>query len=92
MNRSTSEIRQVIKRLIVERLHIEGLDLEGLEDDAPLGEEVGLDSVDALELAVALEQEFAIKIVDSGIDKNTFSSVAALAEVVKRRVDEQVPS
>ena len=55
-------LRLRLKRLIVESLHLEGLTPETIADDAPLfGEGLGLDSVDALELMVALEQEYGRK-------------------------------
>ena len=49
------ELRLRIKELIVESLRFDGMDPASIEDDAPLmGEGLGLDSVDALELMVAL--------------------------------------
>ena len=54
-------IRGNLKRLIVESLNLEGLTPESIADDTPLfGQGLGLDSVDALELVVALEQEYGI--------------------------------
>ncbi|HYX26110.1 MAG TPA: phosphopantetheine-binding protein [Thermoanaerobaculia bacterium] len=75
-----------IKRLIVESLHLEGMRPEMIEDEAPLfGEGLGLDSVDALELVVALEKEFGIKIKSQEIGREVFSSVATLSEFIEGR-------
>jgi acyl carrier protein len=75
-----------IKRLIVESLHLEGMKPEMIEDDAPLfGEGLGLDSVDALELVVALEKEFGIKIKSQEIGREVFSSVATLSQFIEAR-------
>ncbi len=75
-----------IKRLIVESLHLEGMKPEMIEDEAPLfGEGLGLDSVDALELVVALEKEFGIKIKSQELGREVFSSVASLSEFIEAR-------
>ncbi len=76
-----------IKRLIVESLHLDGVRPEGIGDDQPLfGEGLGLDSVDALELVVALEKEFGIKIKSQEMGREAFASVDALAAFVESRI------
>jgi acyl carrier protein len=78
-------IRGTLKRLIVESLNLEGLTPESIGDDTPLfGQGLGLDSVDALELVVALEQEYGISIESHDVDKTVFTSVASLGEFVSR--------
>lgn len=80
-------LRSNLKRLIVENLRLEGLRPETIADDAPLfGQGLGLDSVDALELVVALEKEFRISIKSHEVDKNIFASVASLSDFVARTV------
>ena len=75
-----------IKRLIVESLHLEGTRPEMIEDEAPLfGEGLGLDSVDALELVVALEKEFGIKIKSQELGREVFSSVSTLSQFIEAR-------
>lgn len=75
-----------IKRLIVESLHLEGVEPGMIEDEAPLfGEGLGLDSVDALELVVALEKEFGIKIKSQELGREVFSSVASLSQFIEAR-------
>lgn len=75
-----------IKRLIVESLHLEGVQPETIEDEAPLfGEGLGLDSVDALELVVALEKEFGIKIKSQEMGREVFSSVSSLSQFIEAR-------
>ena len=77
--------RSTIKRLIVENLNLEGLAPERIADDEPLfGGVLGLDSVDALELVVALEKEFGISVESHEIDRNVFGSVADLAAFVEK--------
>ena len=75
-----------IKRLIVDSLHLEGVRPEMIEDEAPLfGEGLGLDSVDALELVVALEKEFGIKIKSQEMGREVFSSVSSLSQFIEAR-------
>jgi acyl carrier protein len=78
---------QRIKHLLVDKLHLEGLTPDGIADDMPLfGEGLGLDSVDALELVVALEKEFALRIQSHEVGREAFASVAALAAYVDGRL------
>ncbi len=75
-----------IKQLIVTSLNLDGMRPEMIEDDAPLfGEGLGLDSVDALELVVALEKEFGIKIKSQEIGREVFSSVTSLSQYIEGR-------
>jgi acyl carrier protein len=81
---ATTPVR--IKRLIVESLNLEGMRPEMIEDEAPLfGEGLGLDSVDALELVVALEKEFGIRIKSQEIGREVFSSVSTLSQFIEGR-------
>ena len=78
-------LRSELKRLIIENLRLEGLTPEKIADDTPLfGQGLGLDSVDALELVVALEKEYRISIKTHEVDKSIFASVASLSEFVSR--------
>ena len=86
-----SSLRADIKQLIVTKLHLEGMTPADIADDAPLfGEGLGLDSVDALELIVALEKRFGMRIQSHEVDRSVLSSVSALAEFVARTVSPTV--
>lgn len=81
-------LRANLKRLIVDSLNLEGFAPDAIADDEALfGQGLGLDSVDALELVVALEKEYGIKIQSHEVDKNVFTSVAALASFVARMLE-----
>jgi len=76
-----------VKRLIVENLHLDGLRPEMIDEQAPLfGDGLGLDSVDALELVVAVEKDFGIKIKSNEIGRDVFSSVASLSRFIAGRI------
>lgn len=82
-----------IKALIVTSLNLEGVSAESITDDQPLfGQGLGLDSVDALELVVALEKEFKISIQSDEIDREVFASVSHLARFVEALQTTQSPS
>lgn len=76
------EIRDRLKKLLVERLKLQ-VDPAQIDDNAPLfGEGLGLDSIDALELVVGLEQEFGVQVPDEAVGREAFASINALAEFV----------
>ena len=79
---NVAEVRERLKKLIVERLKLQ-IDPAGIDADAPLfGEGLGLDSIDALELVVGLEQEFGVQVPDEAVGREAFASINALAEFV----------
>lgn len=85
MNQGTSATD--LKQLIVESLHLDGVTPDSFADDAPLfGEGLGLDSVDALELVVAIEKKYGIKVQSQDVGREAFASAAALAEFVRSRL------
>jgi acyl carrier protein len=79
------ELEQEIKRLVVEVLHLEGVAPEEIDSAAPLfGDGLGLDSIDALELGVALRKRYALQIQTVSDDvKRHFQSVSSLASFVR---------
>jgi acyl carrier protein len=79
-------IQSRVKRLIVESLNLDGMTPEMIDEHAPLfGDGLGLDSVDALELVVALEREFGIKIKSQELGQDVFSSVTSLSRFIAGR-------
>lgn len=83
----TNNIREDLKQLIVDSLHLERLKAESISDDTVLfGEGLGLDSVDALELVVAIERRYRIEVQGHEMDKSVFTSVTTLADFVTDRL------
>ena len=70
-----------LKNLIVDALMLEDVDASEIEDEAPLfGSGLGLDSIDALELAIAVDKKFGVKIeAEDERNKQIFRSVSSLA-------------
>ena len=80
-------LRTKLKKLIIDSLNLEGMTPDSIEEDAPLfGEGLGLDSVDALELVVALEKEFRIRIEGEEATRVAFGSLQDLAAFVESMV------
>jgi len=82
---STEQLAPRVKDLIVRRLKLE-IDPASIQDDAPLfGDGLGLDSIDALELVLGLEQEFGIKVQDEEVGVKAFASVTALCDFIEQK-------
>lgn len=74
------QLKSEIKQLIVRELNLEGRDPTSIEDDAPLfGEGLGLDSLDALQLAMSIEERYSVRIPEGDEARAIFRSVTALA-------------
>ncbi|OWY28752.1 phosphopantetheine-binding protein [Herbaspirillum robiniae] len=77
-------LEQEIKELIIEILELEDIAADDIDSAAPLfGEGLGLDSIDALELGVALQKRYGITLsANSEETRKHFASVRALAALV----------
>jgi acyl carrier protein len=72
-----------LKKQIIEVLNLKHLSPADIGNDQPLfGEGLGLDSIDALELIVLLQQQYNIKIMDSQEGPKIFRSVKSMAEYI----------
>ena len=80
----TAALKQDIKTLMVENLMLQ-VRPEEIGDSQPLfgPGSVGLDSVDALQLVVALDKAYGLKIADSEIARRTLFSVDTMAAAVE---------
>jgi acyl carrier protein len=79
---------QQLKAMLVQRLNLKGVTADSFADDAPLfgPQGLGLDSVDALELVLAIESEYGIQIQDAEVGKEAFASAKVLCEFVNARL------
>lgn len=82
-----SELEKEIAELIVESLNLEDLSADDIEpDEALFGEGLALDSIDALELALAVTQKYAIQIkADDAKVKEVFASVRNLSAFIAKK-------
>jgi acyl carrier protein len=72
-----------VKKLIIDSLRIEGMTPEEIVTDAPLfGEGLGLDSIDALQLVVAMEKDYGVVVPDAAVGAIVFQSVRSMAKFI----------
>ena len=77
------QLKSDLKELIVRSLMLEEVSPAEIEDNAPLfGEGLGLDSVDALELAIEIERAFNVTIPEDEDSRKIFTSVDTLAAYI----------
>jgi acyl carrier protein len=76
-------LRSEIKRMLVENCMLQ-IPVEQIQDDQPLfgPASLGLDSVDALQLVVALDKNYGLKVPDPEAAKTILHSIASMANAV----------
>jgi acyl carrier protein len=76
-----------IKELIIEALMLQDMNPEDIDEDAPLiVEGLGLDSIDVLELAMAIGKKYGVKTkADDAQNRQVFASVRNLARFVQEQ-------
>lgn len=81
------QIESKLKEIVVTSLDLEDITVADIETDVPLfGEGLGLDSIDALELGMAVKKEFGITFSSNPADnKKIFHSVKSLADYIEKQ-------
>lgn len=72
-----------VKKMIIEAVKLKKTPEEINNNETLFGEGLGLDSVDALELVIAIEKEFGLKIPDAAVGAQALASVQSIVEYVK---------
>jgi acyl carrier protein len=81
-----TRLRRELKELLIERLRLPGVTPESIDDADPLvGSALGLDSIDILELTLALEERYGLKVADEKLAREAFRSIATLAAFVRQQ-------
>ncbi len=83
------ELEVELKKLIIESLQLEDISVEDIKDEEPLfGEGLGLDSIDALELGMAIKRKFNITLSSNKEEnKKHFYSIKTLSEFVRSKIN-----
>jgi acyl carrier protein len=81
------QLENEVKQLIIDVLQLEDMQAADIDTDAPLfGDGLGLDSIDALELGVALQKRYGITLsANSEETRRHFQSVAALVAMLNEQ-------
>ena len=78
-----SDVRRELKELMVSELNLEGKSPADIDDQGPLfGEGLGLDSLDALQLAMSIEERFGVRVPEGDEARPIFASVNSLTEYI----------
>lgn len=77
-----------LKVMLVDKLNLKAVKAEQITDDHALfgPDGLGLDSVDALELVLAIESEYGIQIQDEEVGREAFASVRVLCDFINVRL------
>lgn len=84
-------LQQQLKELVISSLGLEDISADDIDaNEALFGDGLGLDSIDALELGVALKQQYQVKIKGENEDeiKRHFYSIATLADYISNHLNE----
>jgi acyl carrier protein len=81
-----SSAEHQLAQVIVDSLNLEGIDATAIEPEAPLfGDGLGLDSIDALELALAISKQYGFQLrSDNPDNRQIFASLRALSAHVEQ--------
>ena len=81
------DLKAKLKAQIIEQLNLEDFSVEDIKDDMSLfGDGLGLDSIDALELIVLLENNYKIKLTNPEEGKTVFNSINSMAEYIQKNM------
>ena len=80
-----NELEQELKQLLIDVLNLEDITVDQIDSEAPLfGDGLGLDSIDALELGVAIRRKYDVQMdVESKEIREHFASIANLARFIR---------
>lgn len=82
------ELKETLKKQIIEYLNLLDVTTDDINDDTPFfGEELGLDSIDSIELVVLLEREYGIKINNPTEGRKVLVDVNHMADYIKKHSD-----
>ena len=80
---NVEEVTCKLKEILIEELNLEDKKPEDIDQAAPLfGEGLGLDSLDALQLAMAVEENFGVRVPEGDEARPIFASVDSLSQYI----------
>ena len=82
MSYTKKEIREKINGILVDKLYVEQKDIK---DDALMASDLGVDSLDIVELTMELEKEFGISILDQEMDGMFNCPLSKVYELVETK-------
>lgn len=83
-----TDLKADIKKMIIETLNMQDIAPEDIEDNLPLfgGENtLGLDSIDAIELVMAVQRDFKVRIDDQNLAREVLKDVNSIADFIRSK-------
>jgi acyl carrier protein len=80
-------LKTEIKELIIQTLNIKNIRAEQVPDSIPLFSSeniLALDSIDGIELVMAIQEKFQVRIADQNVARNVLESIDSIADFVTR--------
>jgi acyl carrier protein len=82
----TADLQTRLRKAIGEQLNLHEFNMEGFDNDTPLfGEGLGLDSLDAVEMAEVIREQFGVRISSHEEGMRAFRSINAMAAFVAEK-------
>lgn len=83
----STTLKTEIKQLIIRTLNIKNVLPEQVQDEVPLfspENALDLDSIDAIELVMAIQEKYQVRIADQNVARNVLESINSIAEFIQR--------
>ena len=80
-----TSLKTEIKELIIKTLNIKNVRVEEVQHEVPLfspENALDLDSIDAIELVMAIQEKYQVRIADQNVARNVLESIDSIAEFV----------
>ena len=87
MEIEVTTLKTEIKELIIQTLNIKNVSAEQVQDSVPLFSKenvLDLDSIDAIELVMAIQDKYQVRIADQNVARNVLESIDSIAEFIIR--------
>jgi acyl carrier protein len=85
-----TDLKVDIKKMIIDTLNIQDITPQDIEDDLPLfggDNTLGLDSIDAIELVMAVQRDFKVRIDDQNLAREVLKDVNSIADFIKSKAE-----
>jgi acyl carrier protein len=87
MEPEVTTLKTDIKELIIQTLNIKNVSPDEVQDSVPLFSKeniLDLDSIDAIELVMAIQDKYQVRIADQNVARNVLESIDSIAEFIIR--------
>lgn len=84
----SADLKTDIKKMIIETLNLQDISVGDIEDDLPLfggDNTLGLDSIDAIELVMAIQRDFKVRIDDQNLAREVLKDVNSVADFINSK-------